>query len=58
MSIDEHGGGEADLERVLRERTDVFERERRILATVATRPEIERLLERLSRTGAAAAPRR
>lgn len=36
----------ADVERVLRERTDVFEHERRILA-IAAQPEIERVLERL-----------
>ena len=36
----------ADVERVLRERTDVFEHERAILA-IAAQPEIERVLERL-----------
>jgi len=37
---------DAEVERVLRERTDVFEHERRILA-IAARPEIERVLARL-----------
>src|SRR5579862_9607925 len=46
MSDDTHGSGGAGLERVLRERTDVFEHERRILA-IAVRPEIERVLARL-----------